>query len=240
MKRWLIAALCAGLVSMMAAGAWVGAFAQQDDQCLQKGGNLNDDGKCILSATINLSVDYPLDLAQNPLIANAIDPFIQQAKNDLLQFLEQGFNPGSAQYALDITYATSQRGDNLLSLIFTEYLYTGGAHPTTLFKTFTFDTEANTLVTLDDLFRAGIDPYPTLGGVVEALLREQLAGISDDEYIHSGSGENPDNYQNFALDGDELVFYFPPAQVAAHAAGPQIVRVPLSDLSSILTPEFAP
>jgi hypothetical protein len=75
--------------------------------------------------------------------------------------------------------------------------------------------------------------------VVEARLRQQLAGISDDEYIHNGSGANPDNYQNFALDGDAVVFYFPPAQVAAHAAGAQIVRVPLSELSGILASEFA-
>ncbi|MFN8448076.1 MAG: DUF3298 and DUF4163 domain-containing protein [Anaerolineae bacterium] len=215
-----------------------GVSARQDDQCLQKGGNLQDDGTCKLSAQINISVDYPLDLAQNPLIADAVDPFIAQTKNDLLQFLMEGFNPGPAQYELDVTYATSQRGDNLLSLIFTEYVYTGGAHPTTVFKTFTFDLHADRVLMLDDLFKPGIDPYPTLGATVEDLLRQQLAGISDDDFIHSGAGENPDNYQNFALDGSDLVFYFPPAQVAAHAAGPQILRVPLSALSSILAPEY--
>lgn len=235
MKRWILAALCVVCLSVTASGA----FAQAEDQCLQKGGNLTDEGKCVLSATINISVDYPLELAQNPLIAQSIDPFIQQTKNDLLQFLEEGFNPGSAQYELDITYETTQRADNLLSLIFTEYVYTGGAHPTTLFKTFTFDLSANRVLALDDLFQPGVNPYPTLGATVEALLRQQLAGISDDDFIHSGSGENPDNYQNFALDGDDLVFYFPPAQVAAHAAGAQILRVPLSALSSILAPEFA-
>jgi hypothetical protein len=236
MKRLLIAAgLC-----MVCLGA--GAAAAQEQQCQQKGGNLTEEGKCLLAAQIHISVDYPLALAQNPLIANAIDPFIQQTKNDLLQFLMEGFYPGPDQYELDVTYETTQRGDNLLSLIFTEYIYTGGAHPTTFFRTFTFDLAANQVLALDDLFEPGSNPFAVLGPVVEDLLKQQLAamGITDDEYVHNGSGENPDNYQNFALDGDELVFYFPPAQVAAHVAGPQIVRVPLSALSSILAPEFVP
>jgi hypothetical protein len=153
MKRWIMAALCVLCLSVV-----TGAFAQQEDLCLQKGGNLNDAGKCILSATITISVDYPLALAQNPLIAEAVDPFIQQTKNDLLQFLEEGFNPGPAQYALDISYETTQHGNDFLSVIFTEYVYTGGAHPTTLFKTFTFDLDANRVLALDDLFQAGINP----------------------------------------------------------------------------------
>lgn len=236
MKR-LMAALMLGVLCLTAGGV-----AAQEQECLQKGGNLGDDGKCTLSATMHISVDYPLDLAQNPLIASAIDPYIQQTKNDLLKFLMEGFNPGPAQYELDITYDTAQHGEDILSLIFTEYIYTGGAHPTTFFQTFTFDLSADRLLALDDLFQPGSNPFTVLGPIVEDLLRQQLAavGVADDQFIHSGSGENPDNYQNFALDGDDLVFYFPPAQVAAHAAGAQTVRVPLSQLSGILAPQFAP
>jgi len=49
-----------------------------------------------------------------------------------------------------------------------------------------------------------------------------------------------ENYQNWVLTPDALVFTFEQYQVAPYAAGPQTVTIPLSDVQDILAPEFAP
>jgi hypothetical protein len=38
---------------------------------------------------------------------------------------------------------------------------------------------------------------------------------------------------------DALTFFFPPYQVAAYAAGPQTVSIPLAQLGALLAPPFA-
>ncbi|MCC6802071.1 MAG: DUF3298 and DUF4163 domain-containing protein [Anaerolineae bacterium] len=234
MRRMMIAAALCALCLMVG-----GISAQADDQCLQKGGNLGDDGKCILSATLNMSVDYPLELAQDPLIANTIDPYIQQAKNDLLQFLMEGFSPGSAQYALDITYETSQYSDTILTLIFTTYQYSGGAHGSTIIQTYTFDLANQNVIHLDDLFTNTGDALALIAPLVTDDLTEKLGDMLDAGWLAQGSGTDPQNYQTFSLTPDSIIFYFQQYQVAAYAAGIQQVTIPLSALGSVLAPDFA-
>ena len=55
-----------------------------------------------------------------------------------------------------------------------------------------------------------------------------------------GAGPLPENYQDWLLTPDALVFIFEPYQVAAYAAGPQRVTILLADLQDILAPQFAP
>ena len=43
---------------------------------------------------------------------------------------------------------------------------------------------------------------------------------------------------NFAVTPDALIFYFAPYQVAAYAAGPQTVQIPLAQISGVLAPPF--
>jgi len=69
---------------------------------------------------------------------------------------------------------------------------------------------------------------------------EQVGDMSDADWIARGTAPVPENYENWVLTPDALVFTFEPYQVAAYAAGPQIVTIPLADLADILAPEFSP
>lgn len=57
-------------------------------------------------------------------------------------------------------------------------------------------------------------------------------------WIEQGSGSNPENYRNFVLMQNSILFLFPPYQLAAYAAAPFEVTVLLEDLSGVLAPEF--
>lgn len=238
MKRLLLAtALC---MFVLVAGA---ASAQTDDEaCMQKGGTLTD-GVCVLSAAAEITVDYPLELAQNEIVASTIDPFIQDTKTNFLQVLSGPFFPAPGPYALDITYETVSHSDTVVSIVFTIYDFTGGAHGNTIFQTFTFDLAAGTVLTLDDLFTDTAQALEVISPLAEAYLTtyftETVGADFDADWLHQGTSPDAVNYANFALDETDIIFYFPPYQVAAYAFGPQTVRIPLADLSSVLAPEFA-
>ena len=102
---------------------------------------------------LKISVQYPLDLAQNDFVASTIDPFIQTTKNDFLSVLDEGFLPGSGGYELDVNTDVVHYSGDVVSLVFTIYNYSGGAHGTSAYQTYTFDLAAGELVTLEDLFQ---------------------------------------------------------------------------------------
>ncbi len=210
-----------------------------DQACLQKGGNLTD-GQCILSANVKISVQYPLDLAQNDFVANTIDPFIQTTKNDFLSVLNDSFLPGSGQYELDVNTEVVQYSSDVTSLVFTIYNYSGGAHGTSAYQTYTFDLAAGQLVTLEDLFQPNSNFLAVIDPLVEQALKTQVGDMLDPTWLQQGTGENPENYRHFALSADALTFYFDQYQVAPGAAGTQSVSIPLSALGDVLAPEYAP
>jgi hypothetical protein len=142
-------------------------------------------------------------------------------------------------WALDVDFESYAFSEAITSLNFNVYQYTGGAHGNTFFATFIFDLETERVLGFDDLFLAGINPLETIYPIVQASLEEQLADYEPDlAWIAEGTGMNPDNYQNFVVSEDALIFFFPPYQVGPYALGPQQVSISLADLTGILAPPF--
>ena len=128
----------------------------------------------------------------------------------------------------------------MLSLIFTTYQFTGGAHGSTVIQTYTFDLANDRLIRLDDLFTNTNDALAIIAPLVEESLTTTLGDMLDADWLAQGSGTDPQNYQTFSLDANSITFYFQQYQVAPYAAGLQTVTIPLAQLSSILAPDFAP
>lgn len=233
MKRLCIV-LC-----LLTLGAGV-VSAQQNDPCMQKGGTMTN-GQCVLTLDAKVSVDYPLDLAtQHDLIAKTIDPFIQSVKNDFVDSLKGGFYPVPAPYELDIKYDTVNHSAGVVSLVFTVYEYTGGAHGITTITTYTFDTANNRLITLDDLFTNTIDALKIVAPIAQAAIAKNLGDMNQSDMLQQGTAIDPKNYDAFALNADSITFYFQQYQVGPGAAGIQQISIPLAQLSSVLQPDFAP
>jgi hypothetical protein len=150
-----------------------------------------------------------------------------------------GFDQGRKE-TLQIAYliASSPR---TVSYIFTVYEDTLGAHGITFFHTFTFDTTTGTLLTLDDLFIPSVPGTSTLF-VLSNLARTKLPGIigdgADMKFIQDGTTLDEKNFQNFFFDNKDFVILFDPYAVAPYSSGPQTLRIPLSELTSILKPEY--
>lgn len=147
-----------------------------------------------------------------------------------------GYDEGRKQQ-LQILYliASSER---TVSYIYTIYEDTLGAHGNTFFKTFTFDRASGAALSLADLFTPNASYLDTLSQMSRAKLPVTIGQDFDVTFIADGTTPNAENFQNFFFDDREFVLLFPPYQVAPYSAGPQTLRIPLSNLSTILKPKY--
>jgi hypothetical protein len=216
--------------------------AAQEDVCYEKGGTWNaDDTTCIIQHQIDMDVSYPITLAQYPVVEQTVDTFVAETRSQFLAGVTapEMFNfPSPGGFFLSISYEEYRFSDTVTSLVFTISDYTGGAHPNSYYKTFTFDLEQERVITLGDLFVEGSNPLAVISPIVQQDLITRIGEMTDPTWIEQGTGENPENYQNFAITPDALIFFFPPYQVAAYAAGPQQASIPLAQLNAILASPF--
>lgn len=148
-----------------------------------------------------------------------------------------GFDQGR-RYTLQTTYLIGSSA-RTVSYIFTLYEDTGGAHGNTFFHTFVFDTATGQNLSLVDLFTPGASYLDTLSRLSRAKLSDVIGrDMADPSTISSGTTPEEKSFMNFFFDNRDFVILFPPYQVAAYAAGPQTLRIPLSELSGILKPQY--
>ena len=145
---------------------------------------------------------------------------------------------------LQINYLIAS-SPHTISYIFTIYQDTLGAHGNTTFKTFTFATDPSTSseqagapLALADIFAPSSNYLETLSKISRAKLPALLSEKADANMIENGTTPNADNFSTFFFDNRDLVILFAPYQVASYAAGPQTLRIPVGELSSILKAEY--
>lgn len=226
MKRLLLGVLLAVLVSGVLTASAGGCDPEQHD-CEADGG-------------FDITVRYPLSVMSYDFAESAIEQFIRDTTQSFLTtFLDMNLpEAGTAAWFLEITSEEFWYSNAIVSVVLTISDYTGGAHGNMTYNTSTFDLSAGTTLTLNDLFIAA-DPLPTLFPLVSQDLQNQMGTNADITWIEGGTGLNPDNYLNFAVTDGELIFFFPPYQVAPYAAGPFQVSIPFSAIQTILAPPFA-
>jgi hypothetical protein len=144
---------------------------------------------------------------------------------------------GDHKYALDMQY-DDYTSTTTVSYVYKIYADTLGAHPNGYYETFVFDQDGNRLA-VGDLFDQSSAWLTDLSKMVKDSVTKQLTALSGGQdasmdIYPEGVAANPDNFQNFALDGGDLVIFIPPYQVAAYAAGSFEVRIPLAQLQNDL------
>lgn len=136
---------------------------------------------------------------------------------------------GDRRYALTVDYK-EYKGASSASYLFTVYADTLGAHPNTYYLTEAFDTTGNTLGITDVVGANGLAKLSQLVTADVAAELKDRTGEDDVSGIMFAEGAAPkaENFQNFVIDGSDLLIELPPYQVAAYAAGSFEVKIPLS------------
>lgn len=199
------------------------------------------DGDCTLNQALHVETaySYPAILNDYPFAKTIVMQYFRDREATFWSFLMTGpfVETNSAPWTLQISGEPYTPTGDLLSVVFTEYAYTGGAHPNTTYTTFTFDLVNERQLLWPDLLADGMT-LEAVAAIVQPALAETLTEMTDPEWLATGTAPTPENYANFALTADGLLILFPPYQVAAYAAGPQQMTLPYSDLDGILKPEY--
>ena len=198
--------------------------------------------------TANYATSTPLRGSANDaaiaLMQNFVADTITQFKTDgnfsnltPQDITMMGFDRGRKE-KLNIVYLVFS-SPRTISYVFTTYLDTLGAHGNMFFHTFTFNTATGAPISLADLFLPGTDYL----GKLSALARADLPAVigpdaTDARMINDGTTPEDKNFSSFFIDNGTLCILFAPYAVAPYSAGPQTLQIPLSELSSILKPEY--
>ncbi|HUX80914.1 MAG TPA: RsiV family protein [Candidatus Paceibacterota bacterium] len=140
---------------------------------------------------------------------------------------------------LEIMYLIAS-SPHTISYIFTTYEDTLGAHGNTFFHTFTFNTSTGALVTLSDVFTLNTPYLETLSSISRTKLPGVIGSTADASFIQNGTEPKESNFQNFFIDNSYFVVLFAPYAVAPYSAGPQTLRIPMSELGNILQIPYRP
>lgn len=147
------------------------------------------------------------------------------------------------KYALGIEYKMYESASTL-SYVFQMYTDTGGAHPNTYYRTFTFNKESGDALELGDVFVSNA-PYletlstqarNTLPGMIATMESVSVSEV-DTEYIKSGTLPEEDSFQNFYFEGTNLVLLFPPYQIGPYVLGMITLPIATNELKD-LKPEY--
>ncbi len=214
--RILVAALLAGGVTLATAPA-AGAVGP----CPALGGVLQGDS-CHIQASderYTMDVTFPLGYPDE----QAIVDYLSQTREGFVN-VAQTPDSRNLPYEMDVTAETYQSAQTR-SVVLTLFQDVGSAHPTTWYKSFTYDVGRGRPVTFGTLFAPDAKPLDAIFPIVQNTLETEtgLAGS-----ISPGDGRDPSHYQNFAVTDDSVIFYFGRAELLPSYAGATSVKVPRS------------
>lgn len=226
MMRTMTAAVLLTAVAVVGWGSTPAANAQPS--CAELGGTGDAEQQlCRIHTTtpsykLNLvfPTDYPDQAALAGYLAQNRDGFVSVAQM-----------PGARglPYEMDGTPERFRSGvapQGTQSVVLEIFQDVGGPHPSTWYKSFTYDLKRRQPVTLDTLFAPGTRLSDALAVILPLVQRDLERQLGWRAVLLSGTGSDPMHFQNFAITDDELIFYFAPGELLPLAAGATSARVP--------------
>lgn len=181
--------------------------------------------------------DTATESGPEAVLKNAADSFFyhyEEMKKEL-SGKDGGGMRATFNWEYDATMNILWNANDIASLAFRSYQYTGGAHGLgTIFLT-VFDLKLNKVLTLNDIFVPGYKAK--LQSVLENKLREEFE-IPANSPLNGNEGILFDKHlaltKNFYLTGSGIGFIYNPYEVAPYVVGQIELFVPFSEIRSIL------
>lgn len=147
----------------------------------------------------------------------------------------EDFPEGLFGWALDRSVEVLYLSNRLLSLRFTEYQYTGGAHPNTTTHFLNYDVKNEKPLSLENLF------LKNSGDELKALAETEFRkakGIPEDASLNEqGYFFENDHFRlstEFAIEKSGVLFYYNQYDIAPYAAGPAELLLTYEALKPII------
>ncbi len=161
---------------------------------------------------------------------------LKNAENMALDTSEYAGSPNKCETYFDYRLKYNQNG--LLSVVFINYQYTGGAHGLTAQSSHTFNLQTGEEYRLKDLMRSGADYVSFISDAAGREINERIRkGILPDYWLEPFKSIRDD--QDFYLSNNAVVVYFQQYEYFPYAAGIQEFPVYFSALKDMLKPGFS-
>ncbi|NJM64564.1 MAG: DUF3298 and DUF4163 domain-containing protein [Acaryochloris sp. RU_4_1] len=155
--------------------------------------------------------------------------FIQQYRSAIREFPQQGVWADEKQ--VDVI---SNRA-NLLSLQYSHYWYTGGAHPNSSRTYWNFNPQTGKPIRLSDLLVKGY--APKLNTIAEKHFRQVRKLAANESLNRAGFWFEKDQFQvntNFVISPQGLIFFFNPYEIAPYASGSTEIQIPYTEFQNLI------
>jgi predicted small secreted protein len=157
-----------------------------------------------------------------------------QAGEDIKEAAKSGYP--FRQYNATTAYKVAYNQNGLLSITVDYYQFTGGAHGATERRPYNYDLETGKELSLQDLFKAGVNYKEILNREIAAQIKANPEGgyLTQPEM----GFETIDDNQPFYLTDGGLVVYFAQYEIAPYVAGIPEFKIPFSLLKDSVEPRF--
>jgi inhibitor of cysteine peptidase len=181
------------------------------------------------------------DSAAQDSINKIFSDIMTEAKDDVKAAEEESKRvaekyDSAAPYMTYISYSEPYNRDGILSILMSNYTYSGGAHGNDIWNSYTFDLKTGKMLSLGDLM-AGDSGY---NAFINSTIRTEIdrrAGL--DELMENAEFKDIGDDPAYYLTSDAIVFYFQEYEYFPYAAGIQEFPVKYADLSGMLKKEYA-
>jgi uncharacterized protein YcfL len=197
----------------------------------------NEQATATLNSLIKTLIDTTISRFKNQ--SNGIDANTVEKtdtiiidKKDVATYKD---NAGVASRSLFIAYEINYQAPDYVELEFGINEFVGGAHGLPYTVMLHYDVANGKGLTFKDLFVENANYLEQISKLSTENLTARMEEIgTSPEAISTGTAPEEINFKNFSVKNDSLLLFFDPYAVASYAAGPQIVKIHLSKLESIL------
>ena len=199
--------------------------------------------------TIKITLQYPqVDGLADKTVQDRLNAVFSQlagdAKNEGLKNVDEmekamasGYAGSPNKYETYFDYRLKYNQNELLSVVFLDYQYTGGAHGLTVQSSHTFNLKTGEEYKLKDLVKSDADYVSFISNTVKNEIDARVKeGILPDYAIAPFEAIRED--QDFYLSNNAVVVYFQQYEYFPYAAGIQEFPVEFSALQDLLRPAF--
>ena len=147
---------------------------------------------------------------------------------------------GDESGELNISFETFPHHTGFYSFVLLNSTYLGGANGFTEINSFRLNPETGQEITIEDVFEGEQKRLNEVSKSVREILFNDES-YKDKLFIEEATLHTEphwDNFQNFALTNESIIFYFNKYEIASGLAGIPIVSVPLEQLNSLVANEF--
>jgi len=185
------------------------------------------------------AIQYPQSLHSS--FNEEISTYITEVKRDYLQTTKEYKESGSKEHwELNISFQTLLHHTENYSFVLVTNNYSDGGNSSIKIRSFHLDPNTGKSITIHDIFEDDASKLDNISILVREAIGNDAALekflIPEEVLIHT----KPvwENYSNFALTNDELIFYFDQHQIAAGEASAPIIAIPLDKINTIIAGEF--